>query len=403
MIAASLRRARFMFGQEVLALRREPRLLVALFGLPLILTLLADLAFSWPGQLPGRLAVQDLDHSMLSSRLDQQLLRSPHSLSLADIASPADLAKANPDLVVAVIPAGLQASVVQGKALPIATTVNRQGQSRAGSALSAVRSAAEETTSLALLVAESRRAAIAAHAQDGGDAAAQVALLNGLKDFGGSRVKVDSRLVGSAPSGSYSRLAQFATGNGVMFMMFVGAALASLLAFDRQEGRLRRLLGTRLRLRELLAAKLAAIVLLSSLCMGMILAIGAIGFQMSLGPSPLLLAAITIAVALAVSGYALLLLGIGRNGIVVQALATVLTLSLSAIGGSWWPQEAEQPWLRTVGHVALNAWASDAYHLLLFDNRTDAALLIPIAVLVGLAILQAMIGAWLFDRRLRTA
>jgi ABC-2 type transport system permease protein len=252
-------------------------------------------------------------------------------------------------------------------------------------------------------VAEARRAAIAAHAQDGGDAAARVALLNGLKDFGGSRVKVDSRLVGSAPSGSYSRLAQFATGNGVMFMMFVGAALASLLAFDRQEGRLRRLLGTRLRLRELLAAKLAAIVLLSSLCMGMILAIGAIGFQMSLGPSPLLLAAITIAVALAVSGYALLLLGIGRNGIVVQALATALTLSLSAIGGSWWPQEAEQPWLRTVGHVALNAWASDAYHLLLFDNRTDAALLIPIAVLVGLAILQAMIGAWLFDRRLRTA
>ncbi|MEI4861336.1 hypothetical protein Q8G41_27495, partial [Klebsiella pneumoniae] len=92
------------------------------------------------------------------------------------------------------------------------------------------------------------------------------------------------------PSSSYSRLAQFATGNGVMFMMFVGAALASLLAFDRQEGRLRRLLGTRLRLRELLAAKLAAIVLLSSLCMAMILAIGNVGFGMSLGPSPLLLA-----------------------------------------------------------------------------------------------------------------
>jgi linearmycin/streptolysin S transport system permease protein len=392
-----------MFGQEVLALRREPRLLVALYGLPLILTLLADLAFSWPGQLPGRLAVQDLDRTNLSKRLDQQMLRAPHSFSVDPGTSPANLVQANPDLVVAVIPSGLEAAVLRGNALPIRTVVNRKGQSRSGPALSTVRSAAEETTSLALLVAEARKSAIRANATDNGDAAAQSTLANGIKDFGSSRVKIESSLVGSAPTGSYSRLAQFATGNGVMFMMFLGAALASLLAFDRQEGRLRRLLGTRLRLRELLAAKLTAIVLLSFLCMALILAIGAIGFSMSLGPSPLLLAAITLAVALAVSGYSLLLLGVGRNGIVVQALATVLTLSLSAIGGSWWPQEAEQPWLRTVGHVALNAWASDAYHLLLFDNRTDAALLTPIAVLVGLAILQAMIGAWLFDRRLRAS
>lgn len=399
----SLQRTWFMFKQELLQLRRDPRLLVALYGLPLVLTLVADLALSWPGEPPGRLAVQDLDSSQLSQRLSQQMLRSPHGFTVAPGASPTALVASHQDVVVAVLPKGLEEAVLRGSALPIRTVLNRRGQSRDGSALNTVRAAGEETTSLALVVSQARAAAVRAHAADGGDSAARTALSTGLHDYGTARVKLDSVYVGNQPSTSFSKLAQFGTGNGVMFMMFVGASLASMLAFDRQQGRIRRLLGTRLRLRELLAAKAAAIVLLSTLCMFMILAIGAIGFQMSLGPSLPLLVAITLAVALAVAGYSLLLLGIGRNGVVVQALATVLTLSLSAMGGSWWPQDAEQPWLRSVGHVSLNAWASDAYHLLLFDNRTDQALLLPIAVLAGLAILQAVLGAWLFDRRLRAA
>ncbi|GAC1653968.1 MAG: hypothetical protein NVS9B1_04280 [Candidatus Dormibacteraceae bacterium] len=392
-----------VFRQELLGLRREPRLLVALFGLPLILTLLADLAFAWPGAMPSTLVVQDLDHSTLSRRLADQMLRAPHSATLPPTANPETYVREHPDLVVAVIPRGLEGVVLAGQALPIKTIVDRRGQSRSGTALNTVRAAAEEATSLALVVSEARTAAVQAKAPDGGDAAARIALSRGLRDYGSSKIKLQQVYVGTVPTSTYSRLAQFATGNGVMFMMFIGATLAALLAYDRQEGRLRRLLGTRLRLRELVLAKLAAIVLLSVLCMFMILAVGAIGFQMSLGPSPLILVGITLAVGIAVAGYSMLLLGIGRNGIVVQAVATVLTLSLSAIGGSWWPLEAEQPWLRAVGHVSLNAWASDAYHLLLFENRTDAVLLAPIAVLLGLGILQAVIGVTLFDRRLRTA
>ena len=400
---ASLRRIGILFRLELRSLTRDPRLLVALFAVPVILTVIADLSFNWPGSLPGTLAVQDQDRSELSKRVAGQLLKAPRSYQLTSEDVPGSLVVAHPDVVVVVLTAGFQQRVLRGDYQPLLVVADRRGQSRSAAAFSAINSAAAETSAVALATGEARRAAQKHNAPDNGDAAALSAMRSSLKNYSGDRVRISNVWFGSQSTSSFTRMAQFVTGNGVMFMLFIAVGLASALAADRSEGRLRRLLWSRLRVSEVVAAKVMATLLLGFACMTLIIATSVLGFGMSLGPSPLELVGITLAVAIAVSGFALLILGIGRTGVVVQGLGTILTLGLSALGGSWWPQEVEPPYLRAAGHISLNAWASDAYHLLLFDGQTGTALLLPIGILLAFGLIEGAAGAFFFSRSIRRA
>jgi len=381
----------------------EPRLLAALYGVPLILTVVAGLAFNYPGQAPDGLAVQDQDGSVLSAKLAGQLLhnKSVPAMAIASKIDPMQYVKDNPYVVVAVIPLGIENQILVGVATPLKVYKDRRGQSLAGPADAAIRRAGEEATAVSVAVQTARAAAIAEKAPDGGAADAKRAEMTALKNFSIDQITVDTRLSGTSPSRIFSRQAQFATGNGVMFMMFCANALAVALVVDRRERRLARALWTRLRLREVLLSRVVAITITSALVMALMIATSALLFGMSLGPSVPLLALITLFVAIAVSGYALLLIGIGRGGASIAGLGLAVSLALSAAGGSWWPIESEPPWLQTVGHVSINAWASDAFHTLLFFNGTLADLLLPLTVLLFLAIVMGSIGSWLFARQLR--
>lgn len=402
-MTASLRRIWLLLKFEVRTLTRDPRLLVALFAVPVILTVIADLSFDWPGSLPGRLAVQDRDRSELSQRVATQLLRTKQSYALGPSEDARTLVVAHPDVVVVELPAGFQERVLRGDYQPLTVIADRRGQSRSSAAFSAINSAAAETSAVALASGEARLAAQKRNAADNGDSAALSAMRSALKNYSADRVRVRNVWFGNQPSSSFTRMAQFVTGNGVMFMLFIAVGLASALASDRADGRLRRLLWSRLRVREVVIAKVLAILILGFACMAVIVATSVFGFGMSIGPSLPELAGITVAVAAAVSGFAMLVLGIGRTGVVVQGLGTILTLGLSAMGGSWWPQEVEPPYLRLAGHVSLNAWASDAYHLLLFDGQTGYPLLLPVGILLTIGIIEGGVGAWFFARSVRKA
>ena len=394
---------RVLVRQELTNIFTQPRLLAALYGVPLILTIVAGLAFNYPGQAPDQLAVQDLDGSQLSAKLATQMLhaKSPSTLRLDASVDPLGYVKSNPYVVVAVIPAGMERQILQGTSTPLVVVEDRRGQSFAGPAQSVITRAGEEATAISVAVQTARAAAVASGAPDGGAAAAQRAEATALKNFSVDQIKVNTTLVGTSPSRIFSRQAQFATGNGVMFMMFCANALAVALVMDRRERRLARLLWTRLRLHEVLIARALTIAVTSALVMALMLATSALVFGMSLGPSVPLLALITMFVAIGVSGYALLLIGIGRGGASIAGLGLAVSLALAAAGGSWWPIESEPQWLQTVGHISINAWASDAFHTLLFFNGTLADIVLPLAMLLLLGIIMGSVGSWLFARQLR--
>jgi len=398
---ASLRRTAEIARHELLRVVKSPRLLLALYATPVVLTLVADLAFNWPGTLPGRLAVQDLDQSSLSTTMAGRMLKS-HSVAtfrLDPNAQPESYVEDHPDVVVVAFPAGLEASTLQGTAMNLKVVADRRGQRQAASALAQVRVAAQDLSAINTAVAAARDSA--PKTPGAADKAAQVALKNALKLVPSERVHTDVSWLGTTPNSTYTRLAQWATGNGTMFMLFAAVALAALLAQDRREGQLRRLTWTRLRFSELMVGKSVAILLLSSVTIVLMIAESALFFGMSLGPSVPLLALIVSGVAVAACGYSILMLGVARVSPAIHGIGVTLTLGMSAIGGSWWPQETEAPLLRQIGHVTPNAWAADAFHSLLFFDRLDSSVYVPVLVLFGLGLVQALVGSWLFKRALR--
>lgn len=398
----SLRRVETLLRHELRRAVRSPRTLVALYGTPLVLTLVADLAFNWPGALPGDLAVQDRDHSRLSGRMADGMLasRTPHVFRLGAGIDARAYVVAHPNTVVAVIPEGLQAQVLAGQSPPITAVADRRGQRQAGPAMNLVKTAAEEVSAIATAVGAARVAA-SGHTPVQVNAAAQEAMNGALSSYTRDRVKVTTDWQGRSVPSSYTRLAQWATGNGTMFMMFAAVTLAAALADDRRGGRVRRLLWTRLRVRELILAKALSMMALVVVVILLMLAESALFFGMSLGPSVPLLAVVVAADVVAVTGYALLVLGAARVSPLVHGLGITVTLGFAAAGGSWWPAETEAPILQRLGHLTPNAWAADAFHGLLYFDQTGWAVWFPVLMLVALGLAMGGLGSVLFSRQVR--
>jgi len=399
----SLRRVGLLVWHDLRQVLRDPRLLVAMFGVPLLLAFVADLAFTSPNAVPGRLGIQDQDHSPLSARILSQVRHSQNvtTFEIAAGDSAQAIVNAQPDVVAVLLPPGLETHVLQGDALPLPVFTNPKGRSHSSAPLALAHQAAEETTAVGAAVAAARADAVKNKRNP--DTAAKAAEKSALAGFSISRVKLNLQSVGTLPDPIFARQAQFSTGNGVMFMMFAAIALIGITATDRETGRIQRMLWTRLRRRELFLAKGISTGLLSIGCMVATVGVSVVGFGMDYGPSLPLLSLLTLSVAVAVAGHGLLVLGVGRLSVVIRTLGTMLTLAMAAIGGSWWPLDVEPPLLQTAAHVTLNAWASQAYRSLLLDNQVTAAVLVPVAILFGLGIVQAVLGSWLFSRSLRTA
>ena len=72
------------------------------------------------------------------------------------------------------------------------------------------------------------------------------------------------------------------------------------------------------------------------------------------------------------------------------------SLTLTPLGGAWWPMMIVPDWMRIVGHISPVAWAMDAYTELIFFGGSMQTVLVPVAVLLGMAVVFFAVGALRF-------
>lgn len=400
MIAAD--RVLRMFQHEMRMVVGNGRLLLAIVGLPIALTLVANLTFNPAPPPPDRLAVQDLDQSTLSQKVAQQLFKwkGLTTQALTSDADPAAFVSAHPDTVAVVLPKGLEASVLAGSAAPLQTFVNRRGRAQDGVATTAVSNAGVEISGVATAVEAARLQA--ARTRSNEDAAAQRAEKDALTKFQIGRTRNQTTFLGSAsPATTLNRQEQFATVTAMSLLELVALLLAFSMASEHENQRLRRLLWSRLSLVDVIVARALTAWVWLVVAMVAVLAIS-IGFGMSIGPSAPLLAVATLVVTLAVSGYAVLIMGVGYAARqIFQTIGAILTVGVGAVGGSLLGTQTLPGGLAAVGKITPNAWGTQVYRAVLLHEGAGAVLQ-PLAVLVGLALVQAAIGAWLIRRAIRS-
>ena len=182
----------------------------------------------------------------------------------------------------------------------------------------------------------------------------------------------------------------------LMYVLLNGLVLSSVLVEERRNRTLSRLFTAPVTRAEAVAANFLWRFVVAILQASILVAIGAAAFGVDWGRSPAALLAVFAAFSAAVAGLSVLLGSAARTARQAQSAALVLALSMSALGGLWWPLEITPSAYQSVGHAVPTAWAMDALHGLVSRGYALPEVLTEVWVLLGFAALFSAAAALIF-------
>jgi ABC-2 type transport system permease protein len=180
-----------------------------------------------------------------------------------------------------------------------------------------------------------------------------------------------------------------APSNLVLFVFVNTFAVSTILAADRKNGTVRRLMATPNRPGAILLgiglSKLAFSIVQSAL----IVVIGAAAFGVPWG-DPLAAAALVVVFSALATAVGLLIGSVASDADQAQSVGIPLSIAAGMLGGCMWPLSIVPRAMQVAGHLAPHAWAMDAWQELIYDRAGLGAILPNLAVLAAEA---AVLGA----------
>lgn len=194
------------------------------------------------------------------------------------------------------------------------------------------------------------------------------------------------------------KIAMYAAGIAIMFLLFSASGTGASLLEEREAGTLGRLLATRLSVTELMLGKWLYAVTLGTVQLIVMFAWGQLVFQVDLLGHLPGFAAMTIATTAACASFALFLATICRSRQQLHAVSVVLVLSMSAVGGSMIPRYIMSDSMKSLGKLTFNGWALDGFQKVFWYDLPITALRTELCVLASIAIVLGA-GACHFAQR----
>ncbi|MFY9824838.1 MAG: ABC transporter permease [Thermoanaerobaculia bacterium] len=176
----------------------------------------------------------------------------------------------------------------------------------------------------------------------------------------------------------------------LMMTLIYGAVFLTL---EKRQGMIRRQAMLPLSRSTMYLGKLAGRLLIAAAQAVLLLIAGRYLFHVSWGSSPGGLALLLGAYLLAVAALSTLLGAILSTPEQAAAVGWIASMILAALGGCWWPSEVTPRWLWKASHVLPTPWAMDGFHALISFGHGAEAVLVPAAVLVGFAVVFALLGS----------
>ncbi len=365
---------------ELRRLLADRTILVFGLGLPVIIITLIGLTFGSTGSID--VGVLDQDDSVRSAALIRRL----EDLEAVDVVRYEDIDKLRRDVrstsrqAGLVIPAGYAGAVAAGDArLELVADPTSEG---VATALATVDGVVREEG-----VQEGAIRYVAAQLDD----EAEARRLVGQTAFG--LVPVALQDVGeveeSAGAGSFSYTAP---ANLVLFVFINTFAVSTLIAVERKEGILRRLLSTPHRPGTILAGIGASKLLFALMQSAILVAAGWLLFGVHWG-DPLAALALVVVFAALATAVGLLVGAIVTDADQAQAVGIPLAVALGMLGGCMWPLAIVPVPMQVAGHLAPHAWAMDAWQELVFDGGGLGDIALQLGVLTGAALVLGVLAA----------
>ncbi|PDO11447.1 MAG: ABC transporter permease [Candidatus Reconcilbacillus cellulovorans] len=190
-------------------------------------------------------------------------------------------------------------------------------------------------------------------------------------------------------------------GYAVMFMLLGTTMGAVALLEERENGTLRKLRTLPVSAADILGGKALSNFLTALVQSAVLFAAGRLLFGMRLGESIAGLILMIVCTAFAATGQAMLLASLCKTRAQANGVSILVVLTMSALGGSWWPLYIEPEWMQKAAHVTVTAWAMDGFTALLVYGGGLADVWRPATALAAMGAAFLAAGWWRFSRKER--
>jgi ABC-2 type transport system permease protein len=181
-------------------------------------------------------------------------------------------------------------------------------------------------------------------------------------------------------------VSMYAAGIAVMFLLFGAVGNSGTLLEEEENQTLERLMCSELTMIQLLAGKWLLMTIVGIVQVTIMFAWAQLAFGVDFLGHLSGFAVMTVVTAGAASSFALILAAVCRNRAQLNAVAVILILCMSALGGSMVPRYVMSESMQQIGKITFNAWALDGYIKVFWRDLPLGELAPELTVLVATAI-----------------
>jgi ABC-type multidrug transport system permease subunit len=165
---------------------------------------------------------------------------------------------------------------------------------------------------------------------------------------------------------------------------------------ERRQGLLRRLASAPVSRSAIIIGKVAGRTLVALVQVAFAMAAGTWIFHVDWGPALPMVGVILGAWALFNAALAVLFGNLVRTEGQASGIGVVVSMTLAALGGAWWPIEITPAWMQKLALFIPTGWAMDAMHSLVNFAYGPASVLPHLLVLLAATLAVAWVAARTF-------
>ena len=188
---------------------------------------------------------------------------------------------------------------------------------------------------------------------------------------------------------------QSVPGMATMYVLITAFGGLIVLLQERKQWTLQRLVMLPVSRAQLVGGKILARFLLGLVTFTVLIIVG-IFTDVSFGNDPLAVGLIVLSYTLCVTALSFAIAPLLRSEEQANSVTLLLSLSLAALGGAWWPLEIVPEFMRMIGHLSPVAWAMNGFTDILFYNGGIGDVIPDVAVLLVASIVFFAIGVFNF-------
>ena len=184
----------------------------------------------------------------------------------------------------------------------------------------------------------------------------------------------------------------------IMFLLFSVSGASTALFEEKQAGIFHRLLASPVSRSHILWSKYLFNMLLGLVQLTVLFIAGQLMFGIEVLPHLPSLLVVALCASIACTAFGMLLSAIAPNPAAASGLATFLILTMSAIGGAWFPTSFMPEFIQSISKLTLVYWSMEGFLAVLWAQKSIFEILPILGVLLAMAAVVNAFSIWRFNR-----